>query len=167
MEKIGGPARNCQAGVCSVWCTRFQVDHLLCITVVRRDEQNVPRLLACIYMVPTPASVFVMASTAASYTPVCPTYKIMPVERTIQPTYPLKNEEESVAPYLEAQVAHDKIVLRLSDNPGNLVCTLILGSLSYVAILGDGIRCLSLLSNCFSTPPLKKRVKCAYFSVSA
>ena len=32
------------------------------------------------------------------------------------------------------------------------------GCLSYVATFGDGIMCLSSCSNCFSTPPLKKKV---------
>ena len=48
VEKIGGPGKELSSGMCSVWYTRFQVDHLLCITVVRRDEQDVPCLLACI-----------------------------------------------------------------------------------------------------------------------
>ncbi len=45
-------------------------------------------------------------------------------------------------------------------------CTLILGCLSYVATLGEAIRWRSSFSNWFSTPPLKKNVTCAYFSVS-
>ena len=45
-------------------------------------------------------------------------------------------------------------------------CTLILGSLSYVATFGEGIMNRSSAANCFSTPPLKKNVTCAYFSVS-
>ena len=44
--------------------------------------------------------------------------------------------------------------------------TLILGCRSYVATLGESIRCRCSFSNCFSTPPLKKNVTCAYFSVS-
>ena len=45
-------------------------------------------------------------------------------------------------------------------------CTLIFGCWSYVATLGEGIMNRSSASNCFSTPPLKKNVTCAYFSVS-
>src|SRR6267154_1148311 len=41
------------------------------------------------------------------------------------------------------------------------------GLRSYVATLGDGTRILSSPPNGFSTPPLKKYVTCAYFSVSA
>ena len=47
------------------------------------------------------------------------------------------------------------------------LCTLISGCLSYVATLGEGIIARSSLSYCFSTPPLKKNVTWAYFSVSA
>ena len=38
---------------------------------------------------------------------------------------------------------------------------------SYVSTLGDGTKILSSPSYCFSSPPLKKNVTWAYFSVSA
>ena len=40
------------------------------------------------------------------------------------------------------------------------------GFKSYVATFGEGTIDLVSPSNCFSTPPLKKKVTCAYFSVS-
>lgn len=43
---------------------------------------------------------------------------------------------------------------------------LISGCKSYVATLGEGTMNLVSPSNCFSTPPLKKNVTWAYFSVS-
>ena len=44
---------------------------------------------------------------------------------------------------------------------------LISGCKSYVATFGDGTNILSSPGYCFSSPPLKKNVTCAYFSVSA
>ena len=44
---------------------------------------------------------------------------------------------------------------------------LISGFKSYVSTFGDGTNILSSPSYCFSSPPLKKNVTCAYFSVSA
>src|SRR2546422_7949582 len=41
------------------------------------------------------------------------------------------------------------------------------GMRSYVATFGEGTKILSSPANGFSTPPLKKYVTCAYFSVSA
>ena len=44
---------------------------------------------------------------------------------------------------------------------------LISGFMSYVSTFGDGTSILSSPGYCFSSPPLKKNVTCAYFSVSA
>ena len=131
-------------------------------------SKTYPASLHASYMVPTAASVFVMASTAASNTPVCPTYTI---ERMIQLMCPLENEEGTGRTISGGAKLHMtkscSAFLRTSATLSATPCTLILGSLSYVATLGDGIRCLSSPSNCFSTPPLKKKVTWAYFSVSA
>ncbi len=58
-------------------------------------------------------------------------------------------------------------LLTISATLSATPCTLISGCLSYVATLGEAIISRCSPGNCFSTPPLKKKVTWAYFSVSA
>src|SRR5208282_3437076 len=66
-------------------------------------------------------------------------------------------------------------MMMASNSPFSMAFTTVLvmpsadisGFKSYVATLGEGTRMRSSPLNGFSTPPLKKYVTCAYFSVSA
>ena len=87
-----------------------------------------------------------MACTAASNTPVCPTMSGFAKLRTI------RSYVSSLIFSITAAVTSG---------------ALISGCRSYVATLGDGISILSSPLFGSSTPPLKKNVTCAYFSVSA
>ena len=57
---------------------------------------------------------------------------------------------------------------KISVSPTSLATPLafILGCKSYVATFGEGTMTLSSPGHASSTPPLKKKVTCAYFSVS-
>ena len=95
---------------------------------------------------PTHSSTVSIAFTAALILPVCPTISGFAKFITINAYFPLLIALEQL------------IVNSLAD---------ISGAKSYVATLGEGIKCLSSPSEGISTPPLKKYVTCGYFSVSA
>ena len=104
-------------------------------------------LFAASYTLPMHASTVSTAFTAASRTPVWPTISQFAKLQTI-------------ISYLSLFIA--------STHFSATAAALISGMRSYVGnCFGDGTRHLSSPSQGFSTPPLKKNVTCAYFSVSA
>ena len=90
-------------------------------------------------------SVVSIALTAASYTPVCPTISGLAKLFIINGKFPLLISSATFSATSIADIS---------------------GLRSYVATFGESIKSRCSSSNCFSTPPLKKKVTCAYFSVS-
>ena len=141
------------------------VKHLLGVPVVRGDEQNVTRFLAgfvnCADRCVCFANSFNCGIINSSVTNLTNgisrrSCRSQSVIQTLTMSGGAKlHITNSCSPFFTSSAT-------LSATPW----TLILGSLSYVATLGDEIMCRSSFSNCFSTPPLKKNVTWAYFSVS-
>lgn len=68
--------------------------------------------------------------------------------------------------HLQTKKQHQRFFFGLIFTSSPTPAAFISGFKSYVATFGEGTIDLVSPSNCFSTPPLKKKVTCAYFSVS-
>ena len=105
-----------------------------------------PTSLTASTALPTQVSTASIAFTAASMTPVCPT----------------------ISGFAKLQIIASYFPLFIAfTSPSHTSNMLISGCKSQVATLGDFTRILSSPGNGSSKPPLKKKVTCAYFSVSA
>ena len=113
-------------------------------SAVRSALPPIERILSTTFF--THSSTACTALTAAGITPVCPTMSQLAKLRIIASYVPVESSSSALSVTSYA---------------------LISGFKSYVATLGELMRTRTSFSLGASTPPLKKNVTCAYFSVSA
>jgi hypothetical protein len=106
------------------------------------------------YTVPTAASVLPIASTAAEYTPVWPTYRRISSHRS--------TKSGQMSHIRRGKITHHELMFPHTEHISDFIRYALHAHLRVLIVRRDfkgGIMWRSSASNCFSTPPLKKNVR--------
>lgn len=165
LRVTGHDERNFVRGVRRVRRARVRVDHLFRVSVVRSNEEDVPSLLCGLV---NGSHRLVGSGDSLDGRVIDSGVSDLDGESAYRRARKKAKRERTMSGGAKLHITNSCLSSRRTS--ATLFATSwtdMCGCLSYVATFGDGMRCRSSLSNCFSTPPLKKNVTCAYFSVSA
>ena len=136
---------------------RVWIEHLFGVVMVGGDEQNIPRLFPRGVHRPDRYVCFANRFRVDG----CGVY--LRCVATLQLPQRSESTKSGQTNHIErCKITHHELMF-----PAMSTSETLSGSLSYVATLGDGIMWRPSASNSFSSPPLKKNLMWAYFSVSA